>query len=47
MYLNLGLYEQIQISPSFFSLIYVFWHYYRNSFELKKFLLILGYTEIL
>lgn len=26
---------------------FLFWHYYRTSFELEKFLMILGYTEIL
>ena len=38
---------QIEICLGFFCLIYIFWHYYRNSFELKKILLILRYIEIL
>ena len=31
----------------FFCLIWIFWYYYRYSFELKKFLMILRYIEIL
>ena len=31
----------------FFGLICIFWHYYSNSFELKRFLMILRCTELL
>ena len=47
---NLGSCCQIKICPGvffFFFLISIFWHYYRNSFEFKKSLLILRYIEIL
>ena len=33
--------------PVFFCLVCIFWHYYRNSFELKMFLMILKHIEIL
>ena len=48
-FFNLGICCQIKIFPSFFvfCLICIFWHYYRNSFELKKFLLIIRCLEIL
>ena len=44
---NWGICCQIKICTAFFCLIWIFWQYYRNSFELKKFLLILRYIEIL
>ena len=47
IFLNLGICCQIKICPGFFCLIYIFRHYCRNSFNLKKFLLILRYIEII
>ena len=38
--------QRIKFVPVFY-LIYIFWQYYGNTFELKKFLLTLRYIEIL
>ena len=45
IFLKKGISCQINIFPSFFCLICIVWHYYRNSFELKEFLMILWYIE--
>ena len=47
IFLNLGICCQIKNCPGFFWSYLYFWYYCRNSFELKIFLLILKYIEIL